>query len=282
MTAPLPPADAYLDLVGRALINALHPDLGGRIVALVRDLLAAQGRAPTIPAIEQELARFFAPTASINLFDSSQWHSKIAGEPFTMSSPERLQNVREAAETVLRENIPGDFVETGVWRGGLCIMMKAVLAAHAARRRLYVCDSFRGLPEISEGVDAPLKLHENPLLAISVDQVKENFTRFGLLDEDVVFVEGWFADTMPKLQQEIGDISILRLDGDYYTSTREVIDPLYDKVSPGGFIIVDDYGCYQQARDAIHDFWNERGLSPELVQVDWTCHYWRKGGSPRD
>ncbi len=278
MSTHPPPANAYLDLMGRALINSLHPDLGSRILGLVRELLAAQGRAATVPALEQELARFFGPIADNDRFDSAQWHSKIAGEPFTMSSPERLRNVREAAQTVLREAIPGDFVETGVWRGGLCIMMKAVLAAHAATRRLYVCDSFQGLPEILDGVDAPLKLHENPLLAIGVDQVRENFSRFGLLDDDVVFIEGWFADTMPRLRDRIDAISILRLDGDYYSSTRDVIDALYDKVSPGGFVIVDDYGCYQQARDAIHDFWRERGLAPRLIQVDWTCHYWRKGG----
>ena len=111
---------------------------------------------------------------------------------------------------------------------------------------------------------------------MSAEEVRENFARFGLLDEDVVMVEGWFADTMPGLAETVGEIAVLRLDGDYYTSTREVIDPLYDKVAPGGFIIVDDYGCYQQARDAIHDFWNERGLEPELIQVDWTCWYWRK------
>jgi O-methyltransferase len=270
-------ADAYLDLVARALINDLHPDLGQRITTLVSDLIRARGEDVTTPAIEAELARFFAGRPDKDRFANAEWHAKIAGEPFTMSSPERTQNVREIVETVLRDGVPGDLVETGVWRGGLCIMMKAVLAAMGARRRLYVCDSFRGLPEIRDGVDAPLKLHENPLLAISVEQVRENFARFGLLDDDVEFVEGWFADTMPVLRGQIGDIAVLRLDGDYYTSTREVIDPLYDKVSDGGFIIVDDYGCYQQARDAIHDFWAERGLAPQLIQVDWTCYYWRKG-----
>lgn len=275
-----PPAfsstDAYLDLVGTSLINDLHPDIGFRIQRLVCDLLDARGEPVTEQAIRRELAKFFAGRPDADRFDRPHWYAKIAGEPYTMVSRERLRNVREATETVVREGVQGDFVETGVWRGGLCIMAKAVLAAMGARRRIYACDSYRGLPEIVEGVDAPLKLHENPLLAISVDQVRENFARFNLLDEDVIFIEGWFADTMPKLREQIGPVAILRLDGDYYTSTREVIDPLYDKVSPGGFIIIDDYGCYDQARDAIHDFWAERGISPQLVQVDWSCYYWRK------
>jgi O-methyltransferase len=277
---PAPPiADAYLDLVGRALLNDLHPDLGHRIVGLVGELLEAQGRKPTIPEIAGVVERMFAPgyvPADADPYAPGQWYAKIAGDPYTMTQPERVANVREAAETVIREGVPGAFVETGVWRGGLCMMMKAVLAAFGERRKVYVCDSFQGLPEITEGADAPLRLHENPLLSVSAETVRRNFDRFGLLDDDVVIVEGWFADTMPPLAAEIGDIALLRLDGDYYTSTREVIDPLYDRVAPGGFIIVDDYGCYQQARDAIHDFWTERGLKPELIQVDWTCWYWRK------
>jgi O-methyltransferase len=268
--------DAYLDLVGRSLINDLHPELGFRILRLVCELLDARREPVTQNSIRTELSKFFAGRPEANRFERPHWYAKIAGEPYTMVSPERLWNVRDAAEAVVREGVPGDFVETGVWRGGLCIMAKAVFAATGANRRVYACDSFRGLPEITDGVDAPLKLHENPLLSISVEQVRENFARFNLLDEDVVFVEGWFADTMPRLREQVGQVAILRLDGDYYTSTREVIDPLYDKVSPGGFIIVDDYGCYDQARDAIHDFWAERGISPELVQVDWSCYYWRK------
>jgi hypothetical protein len=272
-----PTANAlYLDLVQRALINDLHPDLGARIVSLVSELLRLQGRQTTYEAIEVELARFFAPRPRIDRFEDSSWYHNVAGEPFTMVSPQRLRNVKEAAEAVLAEKLPGDFVEAGVWRGGLCILMKAVLAAAGEQRRVFVCDSFQGLPEITEGVDAPLKLHERPLLAVSAEQVRANFDLFGLLDEHVVFVEGWFADTMPKLREEIGEIAILRLDGDYYTSTRDVLDQLYDKVVPGGFIIVDDYGCYQQARDAIHDFWAEQGLAPDLIQVDSSGYYWRK------
>jgi O-methyltransferase len=277
MTIPMQARDAYLDLVGRALINDLHPDLGARIHRMAGALIAARGEQATTAAIEAELARFFAPLDASGRFEPGNWHAKIAGEPFTMGSPERLANVRQAAETVLREGVAGAFVETGVWRGGLCIMMKAVLRALGEQRRIYVCDSFRGLPAIAEGPDAELNsLHENPLLSVSAAQVRENFARFDLFDDDVVLVEGWFADTMAPLAREIGEVAILRLDGDYYTSTREVIDPLYDHVAPGGFVIVDDYGCYRQARDAIHDFWDERGIKPELIQVDWTCHYWRK------
>jgi O-methyltransferase len=265
----------YLDLVAGALINDLHPDMGARVVELVNALLEARWQSPTNQAVEAELAAFFAPREPIDRFEDSAWYANIAGDPYTMISPQRLANVREAAETVLSEKLPGDFVETGVWRGGACIMMKAVLAAAGVRRRVYVCDSFQGLPEIAEGADAPLKLHENPLLAVSVDQVRENFRRFGLLDGDVVFVEGWFADTMPKLRDQVEAIAVLRLDGDYYTSTREVIDQLYDKVVPGGFVIVDDYGTYQQCRDAIHDFWAERGIAPAMARVDAHCAYWR-------
>jgi hypothetical protein len=266
----------YLDIVERALINDLHPEMGSRIVALVKALLEARWQEPTLKAIETELARFFGVRGAADRFQDSEWYANIAGDPYTMVSPQRLQNARVAAQTVLAENLPGDFVETGVWRGGVCIMLKAVLTAAGARRRIFVCDSFEGLPEIHEGADAPLKLHENPLLAVGVEQVRENFARFDLLDEDVTFVKGWFKDTMPDLRGQVDQIAILRMDGDYYTSTREVIDELYDKVTAGGFIIVDDYGTYQQCRDAIHDFWTERGLRPELIQVDGHAHYWRK------
>lgn len=272
-------SDLYLDLMARAVSNDLHPELGHRVVGLARELVKAQGRPDNMAEIAKVMERVFHRgylEAPVDPYASGQWYAKIAADPYTMTQPERIANVREAVETVLRENVPGAIVETGVWRGGLCIMMKAVLAAHNARRRVFVCDSFQGLPEISEGADAPLKLHENPLLSVSAEEVRENFRRFGLLDDDVIMVEGWFADTMPKLAERVRKIAVLRLDGDYYTSTREVIDPLYDRVSPGGFIIVDDYGCYQQARDAIHDFWGERGLKPEMIQVDWTCWYWRK------
>lgn len=276
MSDPARLSTAYLDLVGRALINDIHPDAGFRVVTLVRELLQALGRPDDWNSVEAEIARVFSIHPLLDRFEPSNWYYNVGGDPFTMVSPSALENVRTATETVLREGVPGDLIETGVWRGGLCIMMKAVLMAAGSSRRVFVCDSFQGLPEVSEGVDAPLQLHDRPLLAISVDKVRENFSRFGLLDENVRFVEGWFADTMPKLRDEIDQIAVLRLDGDYYTSTREVIDPLYDKVAPGGFIIVDDYGIYDQARDAIHDFWSDRGLSPDLIQVDASCHYWRK------
>ncbi len=269
-------ARAYLDLVGRALINDLHPDAGFRVVSLVKDLLAARGESDDWAAVETELAGRFARRGDLDRFAPENWYYDVAGDPFTMVSPKALRNAREAVETVLAEDVPGDCLEAGVWRGGLCIMMKAVLRAAGSPRRVYVCDSFRGLPEITDGVDASLRLHDRPLLAVAADQVRENFRRFELLDDRVVFVEGWFADTMPKLRGQLDAIAVLRLDGDYYTSTREVIDVLYDKVSPGGFIIVDDYGVYAQARDAIHDFWRSRGLAPQLIAVDESCHYWRK------
>ena len=192
-------ADLYLDLVGRTLLHELRPDHGMRILRLAEEVLTAQGRPVTEANVQAVLARLFEPAQGAETrFESANWYAKIAAEPFTMGSPERLANVRQAVETVLSEDVPGDLVEAGVWRGGLCIMMKAVLAAAGARRRLYVCDSFQGLPEAAEGPDAAINsLHENPLLAVGAEEVRANFERFGLLDDDVVLVEGWFADTMP-------------------------------------------------------------------------------------
>jgi O-methyltransferase len=114
----------------------------------------------------------------------------------------------------------------------------------------------------------------NSYLAVSLEQVRENFRRFGLLDERVEFIKGWFSETLPTAPVE--RISVLRLDGDYYSSTIDALKGLYDKLSPGGFVIVDDYNAFRSCKQAIVDFREEKKIKTEIVSIDKLGIYFRK------
>jgi O-methyltransferase len=155
--------------------------------------------------------------------------------------------------------------------------MRAVLKAFDCTDRVvWLADSFQGLPKPDAArwsADAGDQHWANPLLAVSVEQVKTNFRRYDLLDEQVRFLPGWFEDTLPTAPIE--RLAILRLDGDMYGSTMTGLTALYDKVSPGGFVIVDDY-LLPPCRAAITDFRQQRGIADELVTIDNSAVYWRK------
>jgi hypothetical protein len=195
----------------------------------------------------------------------------------TMIGTARMRNLRRLVETVLAEGVAGDVLEAGVWRGGACIYMRGILAAHAVKNRtVWVADSFAGLPEPDETLypaDKGDTHYTSDELRASLDEVKDNFQRFGLLDEQVAFLPGWFKDTLP--QAPIEHLSVLRLDGDMYGSTMETLQALYARVSRGGFIIVDDYilpGC----RRAVDDFREQRRIEEPLHDVDGAAAYWKR------
>lgn len=186
----------------------------------------------------------------------------------------RMDNLQHCLETVLADNIPGDFMECGVWRGGACAFAKAVLTAHGSDRSVWVADSFQGLPppeRPEDDVDLQTRIY--PMLAISQPQVQALFERLDLLDDNVRFLKGWFSDTLPTAPVET--LSVLRLDGDYYDSTIVALDALYPKVSPGGFVIIDDYGELEPARRATHDYRAAHGITAEIVDIDGVGVYWR-------
>jgi O-methyltransferase len=189
----------------------------------------------------------------------------------------RLDSLQSCLETALQECIKGDLIETGVWRGGACIFMRAVMAAYGVEdRKVYVADSFEGLPAPEPEkfpADRGDELHTHTYLAVSQDEVKTNFRRFGLLDDQVVFLKGWFKDTLPEAKIE--KLAVLRLDGDMYSSTMDSLTNLYPKLSDGGFCIVDDYdldGC----RKAVDEFRAANGVHAEMKAVDSGCKFWRK------
>lgn len=197
----------------------------------------------------------------------------------TMIGLRRLEHLEACIEDVMANEIPGHFIETGVWRGGATIFMRAMLRVHRDTDRVvWVADSFRGLP-----VPKPEKYpadhgdshHKRLPLAVGLAEVRANFARYGLLDEQVRFLEGWFSDTLPKAP--IDRLALLRLDGDMYESTMDALRGLYDRLSPGGYVIIDDYflrGC----KAAVDDFRTERGIHDQLVVVDWAGVTWRKSG----
>ncbi|PIT05984.1 macrocin-O-methyltransferase [Bradyrhizobium nitroreducens] len=195
----------------------------------------------------------------------------------TMIGTVRMRNLRHLLETVIEEGIPGDVIETGVWRGGACIYMRGILSAHHINdRSVWVADSFRGLPlpdEATFPADRGDAHHTFGQLAVPLDEVKRNFERYGLLDDQVRFLEGWFKDTLPWAPIE--RLALLRLDGDMYESTIQALEALYIKLSPGGVVIVDDY-ILEPCRKAVEDFRARYEITAALEPVDGAAVFWRK------
>ena len=253
--APFPnevPADAaerYLDLLKRALTGWLQYDAEIRLYKGQAPDLRKRGEGRDWPLLA---------------------HSMIGVR--------RLDNVQQCVETVLREGVPGDLLEAGVWRGGAAILMRAILAAHGVRERnVWLADSFAGLPPPDLDKypqDKGLDYYKFPKLAVSLEQVQENFARYGLLDAQVKFLRGWFKDSLPGAPVE--RIAVLRLDGDLYESTMDSLEHLYPKLSRGGFVILDDYGSIAACRQAVHDYRAAHAISDPIVQIDWAGSYWRK------
>ena len=196
----------------------------------------------------------------------------------TMIGMERLDNIKYCFDMCMEDGIPGDLVECGVWRGGATIWMRGLLKDQGITDRdVWVVDSFQGVTPadlVTYPQDTPIRdLCESVLLAIPQDRVRTNFESYGLLDEQVHFLEGWFADTLPG---PLGDIAVLRLDGDLYKSTMETLNALYSHVSPGGYVIIDDYFCIAACGEAVDDFRRANDITETLHQADFTAAYWRK------
>ncbi len=197
----------------------------------------------------------------------------------SMIGLKRMENIEFCVNDTIKNNIPGDLIETGVWRGGSVIFMRALLkAANITDKIVWVADSFEGLPkpdeqkyEADKGDDHHTLSH---ILAISQEEVKYNFEKYGLLDEQVKFLKGWFKDTLPTAP--IQQLSVLRLDGDMYESTINALDSLYPKLSKGGYIIVDDYGAVEGCKIAIHDYRDKYKITEPIIDIDGWGAYWKK------
>ena len=210
--------ERYLDLIERSLTNDIY---GESSVEMALRQLAIKLRHPWV---------------------TRHWTNVWPARAHTMIGRARLSHLRRLTEATLRDGVPGDYIETGVWRGGACILMRAVLAAHEVTdRQVFVADSFEGLPRPNASAypaDARDRLHSFADLAVSEAQVRRNFEAYGLLDEQVVLVKGLFRDTLPTLRQK--RFALIRLDGDMYESTTDALVNLYDRLSGGGYVVIDD------------------------------------------
>lgn len=278
-------AERYLDLLAGCL---------------TRDLFAAEQFEPVDPAVlarragrarAAALGPLLAPLAAdgMQLMRPSPvgdaWiEARSAGEheswprwPETMVGRSRLDNLRCCIRAVIDDGVPGDIIETGVWRGGAAIFARAALEAYGdTERSVWLADSFEGLPPPDVErypADRGWDLSANPELAVSEDEVRANAARYGLLDDRMRFLRGWFADTLPGAPIE--SLAVIRLDGDLYESTIQALDSLYPKLSAGGFVIVDDYNL-APCRQAVDDFRTGQGIADEIHDIDGKAVWWRR------
>ncbi len=255
----------YLDLMEQVLTRSLFRD------EEIKDIRPTGWKRLVVREITRRGYRVVQPSLATDWqFEGRHWPRTAE----TMVGLKRLRNLRVCVEHVLEDQVPGDLIETGVWRGGSCIYMRAILAAHEiSDRTVWLADSFEGLPPPSLPQDAGLNLNEYSELAVGVDEVRANFERYGLLDDQVRFLIGWFADTLPG---PVKQLAVLRLDGDLYESTWDAMTALEPLVSPGGFVIVDDYGDIEACREAVHVYRTQNGITSPVEQIDHTGIFWRK------
>ncbi len=245
------PKELYIDLMKRAVANTIYED-----------------PAYAMPNPNQ-LTRFNSMTRELGKDHPLYAH--------TMIGMKRLNNIQACLVDILNNNVQGDCIETGVWRGGATILMRAILKAYGdTTRKVWVADSFAGLPPPDVAhypQDRGIFLCDVPYLSVSMETVQDNFKKYGLLDKQVVFLKGFFKDTL--LTAPVEKISLLRLDGDLYQSTIEALTALYPKVSIGGYIIIDD-AQIPACMSAVTDYRKMYGIEDPAFWIDQDGLYWQK------
>lgn len=194
----------------------------------------------------------------------------------TMIGMKRLNNIQECFENILKDNIEGHLIETGVWRGGATIFMAGLVKSYCENRKVFVADSFNGLPkpDVEKYPDDHGDKHWTYNdLNVSIDEVFNNFKAYDLLIDNIVFVQGWFSETLPLIKNE--KFSIIRLDGDMYGSTWDSLDNLYQSLSVGGYLIVDDW-LLPGAHKAVMDYRDKYNINEKIEFINDYSVFWRK------
>lgn len=259
----------YLDLLKKTLTNWVH----GHEEWKTMTPIGIKGKL---------LSKLLPPASRVIIPAPCDYQKREFGQDWpedahTMIGMKRLNNLENCILDVLEQEIPGDFIETGVWRGGSVIFMRGALKAfNITDRQVWVADSFEGLPKPNTEKypqDIGDTHYTYDFLKVSLESVQKNFQAYDLLDSQVVFLKGWFKDTLPN--SGIKQLAILRLDGDMYESTTDALTNLYPLLSVGGYIIIDDY-CLPNCSQAVHDFRKEHHITDEIKEIDGTGVYWKR------
>jgi Macrocin-O-methyltransferase (TylF) len=266
MSNPTNINELYIGLMKRCLSGLIYPGMTGKIWPR------------TFPA--RMLLGMLWPDVRCHKLMTQDEIERGLGWPIqaqTMIGQKRLNNLQFCVEDVIKNKIPGDFIETGVWRGGSVIFMKALLKVWGVTdRTVWVADSFEGLPKPNAKkypADAGDLQYFVKELKVSLEQVKANFAAYDLLDDQVRFLKGWFKDTLPGAP--ISSLAIARLDGDLYESTMDALTALYPKLSVGGYLIVDDYSL-PMCEKAVQDYRNKHGISEAIQDIDGQGRFWQR------
>lgn len=269
---PKTPEELYLDLLKRTLTRAqvtetyerhpLRPGISiiSKISPLFSSFLWRKGL---------ELARI-KPAEVQPYMDASDFNLDRLEDGETMVGLRQLDNVQFCVTDAIHRKVPGDMIEAGAWRGGVTILMAAVLKAYGERgRKVWVADSFEGLPDFDRQKNTGW---QPGTMAVSLEEARTNFQRYGLLDDNVQFLKGFFANTLPTAP--IGQLAVFRSDADLYESTRDALTYLYPKLSVGGYAIFDDYsdGC----RRATDEYRASHHITEEVHQIDSLAIYWMR------
>ncbi|CAA0104355.1 Demethyldecarbamoylnovobiocin O-methyltransferase [BD1-7 clade bacterium] len=270
------PVNLYLELLKRSLTNELNLEYELRCLYLLECI--NDGKEPDI-CVSRDIHQAWEERYQTLLYNREHalhpCKDNIAHFPHTLIGRQRLNNIEDCLDDIQRDNIPGDVIEAGVWRGGATIFMRGYLKAHnITNKNVWVADSFEGLPPSIDSLDLQYNLSKYHFLSINEETVRHNFKTYDLLDEKVRFLKGYFCDTLPSA--EIHQLSLLRIDADMFESTIDVLSNLYGKLSVGGYVIIDDYGIFEPCRHAVDMFRLRHKIKDEIRVVDNSAIYWRK------
>jgi O-methyltransferase len=198
--------------------------------------------------------------------------------PYTLAGAERVHNLYALAERIENENIPGDVIECGVCNGGTAAVLARFASQSKLGRTIWLLDSFQGMPETTiEDVDGPggdvATAHIGKELG-SEARVRDVLKLVGAKMDRVRIVPGWFQDTFPRVSAQ--RVALLNIDADWYESVKLCLTTFFDRVVPGGFVSIDDYGHWPGCKKAVDEFLVDRGLVIQLHRVDYTAHWFQK------
>ncbi len=258
----------YIDLLKKSLTDTLRPN---QEVYFKKENLPSKITNSILKPFGYSLCKTRFVKLDENFLEG-RTHSPNAE---TLIGIKRLECIENCVKEIVKNDIEGDLLEAGVWRGGATIFMRGLLDVLGdTKRKIIASDSYEGCPPPTRQEDMKDNYYQFKLLDVGLDDVKNNFIKYDLLDDRIVFLKGWFKDTLPN--GPFNKLSLIRVDGDMYESTMDALVNTYDKLSKGGFLLVDDYGGIEAARKAVDDFRRERKITDPIIKVDWTGIYWQK------